>query len=161
MKHFKRLALFVLLSAFFAAQTAADNREKPGNMPMPPSPPSILSLASDLDFTAEQITKLVYIEKNSKKLTLKIQEEFKKLMKEMQNEMDKDTPDHAKIYTIIDKMSLNHGAMMKTMIEDMLSIKAVLTKDQNKKMKNLFNKNAPGRQGRPIADDMDKPGGPR
>jgi Spy/CpxP family protein refolding chaperone len=138
MKHFKSFALVFTLSAVFSFQTLAGGMGKHGDMPMSPGLPSILNMAEELDFTPEQVTKLMVIEKNSKKSMTKIMEEFKKLMSQMQEEIDKDAPDRAKINMIIEKISSNHSAMLLARTDDMLSILSVLTKKQREKMKKAF-----------------------
>ncbi len=150
MKLFKAVTLFVLFSAALSGPAAAQSPVNPGNMP-PPGPPSILNLAAELDFTPAQVIKLMAIEKNSRKLMEKIITEFKKLMGRMRDEMDSETPDQTKINALIDKMSANNSAMLHARTEDMLAIKAVLTKEQREKMKKFFHKMPMG--GRP-------PGGP-
>ena len=140
MKHFKRITLFVIVTLTFAAACAAENRGNPGPMRKIPGPPSILNLAAELDFTPEQVSKLMAIEKNSKIEMTRSTEEFRKLMTRMQEEMDKDVIDRLKVEAIIEKIAANHKAMLTARTNDMMAIKSVLTKEQNKKMKNMFKK---------------------
>lgn len=149
MKLFKRMTLFLIVTLAFAAACAAENRGNPGPMQKMPGPPSILNLAAELDFTPEQVSKLMAIEKNSKIEMTRITEEFRKLMTRMQEEMDKDVIDRPKVDAIIEKIAANHKAMLTARTNDMIAIKSVLTKEQNKKMKNMFKKVMKGGPGGP------------
>jgi Spy/CpxP family protein refolding chaperone len=142
MRLFIGAAIVLLITTVIPAASMADDTGRPGPWHVPPVPPSILNLAADLDFTPAQVEKLMEIEKNSKKNMEMIQEEFKKLMARMQDEMEKDNTDTVKINALIDKMSLNHTAMLKARTRDMLAIKAVLTKQQREKMRKIFKRPA-------------------
>jgi Spy/CpxP family protein refolding chaperone len=156
MKNLSKTVVFSALMVLIFTASYAGGPDKSGNMPMAPSgPPSILTFAVDLDLTAEQISKLMDVEKASKKSMEKIMKEFKKLMSQMQNEMDRDNPDRTKIDAIIDSISANHGSMMRARTYDMLAIKSILTKEQNKKMKTLFGRMMHEKHNGPPSMEMD------
>jgi Spy/CpxP family protein refolding chaperone len=141
--------LFVVIVLLFAAVVFADPGSKPNDMPMMPSgpprvgpgmQPSILNFAVELDLTAVQMEKLINIEKISSVKAKESMKEMKKLMEQMLEESEKDSPDEKIIDQIINKIAENHRVFMKQRFLDMQQIKAILTKEQQKKLKKLIEK---------------------
>jgi len=93
------------------------------------SPKMILSMASELNLTTEQMEKIKKIaDAIPKKGDNK--DEMKKNMDAIKDEMNKDTPDEAKIIDIMTKINEKHLDAMKKRIHTALAVRAVLTKDQ-------------------------------
>ncbi len=99
-------------------------------------PKMALAMASELNLTADQMEKL-------KKLDSEMPEKgvnrdgMKKDRDAMKAELEKDSPDEAKIADMMKKMSEKHQAAMKQRVHTMLAVKAVLTKGQWEKLKKM------------------------
>jgi Spy/CpxP family protein refolding chaperone len=139
--------LFVVIVLLFAAVVFAGPGSKPNDMPMMPSgqphvgpgmQPSILNFAVELDLAAAQVEKLISIEKISSVKMKESMKEMRKLMEQMLKETEKDSPDEKIIDQIINNIAENHKVFMKQRFFDMQQIKAVLTKEQQKKIKKLI-----------------------
>ncbi|HRU40264.1 MAG TPA: periplasmic heavy metal sensor [Candidatus Goldiibacteriota bacterium] len=89
----------------------------------------ILSMASELNLTAEQMEKLKKLA-DEKKIHYANRDEMKKYREEMRAEMQKEKPDQAKIDLIIDRMAEKKKAAMKQRSAHMLKVHEILTKEQ-------------------------------
>jgi Spy/CpxP family protein refolding chaperone len=138
------LLLFcLLLSApfIFSAAAASDDHTD-----MPPEPPSgmqnpgmhamsVLNFASDLNITGDQFEKLKALEKESSTADNALLKQLDSFMNDMRNELDKDEPDMKKLDAITDQIASLNKEMLKSRISNMLKIRSVLTRDQQKKLK--------------------------
>ncbi len=101
----------------------------------PSGPPSILNLAVELNLSGEQFEKLKALEKESKPVEEKFRKETIKNMDAMRDEMDKDKPSEEKLDAIIEKIAQGHKQMLTHQTRNMLKMKSILTKQQQKMMK--------------------------
>ena len=139
---FAALAIIMLASAALCAENPpmpGDQHCAPGGMP-PGHGISILNFAEELNLTGEQFEKLKAIEKESAAAEEKLARETRSLMEELRRETDKDNPDGKKLADIIDRITANHKAMLTSHVHDMIKIKSVLTKEQQKALKEMFQK---------------------
>ena len=93
------------------------------------SPKAILAMASELNLTSDQFEKIKAIEKDSPKKAFD-KDAAKANREDLKAEFEKDAPDEAKIAGIMAKMSETRQAAIKAKIHEMITVKAVLTKDQ-------------------------------
>jgi Spy/CpxP family protein refolding chaperone len=98
------------------------------------SPKMILGMASELNLTADQMEKIKKIaDETPEKAGNK--DEMKNESDAIKEEMDKDSPDEAKIVGIMTKINDKHLTAMKAGIHTALEVRAVLTKDQREILK--------------------------
>jgi Spy/CpxP family protein refolding chaperone len=99
-------------------------------------PKMILSMASELNLTTDQMDKIKKIADGLPKKGDN-KDEMKKDRDAIKEEMDKDSPDEAKIVDIMTKIADKRVAAMKTRIHTELAVRAVLTKDQIAQLKKM------------------------
>lgn len=97
-------------------------------------PKMVLAMASELNLTAEQMEKLKKISADMPEKGDKM-EEMMKDREALHAEMQKETPDEAKINAMIDKMAEKHKAAIKAKLKIKLAVDAVLTKEQKEILK--------------------------
>lgn len=148
-------ALFVLLLSvpsfiLYAGMAPAFNDgPKPDGLPPmapggprgPMQPPSILNFADELNLTGDQFDKIKAIEKASSAVEEKNRKLMRENMEKMKSEIDKDSPDEKKLDAIIAEMSVLQKEMMTNQVHNMLKFKMVLTKEQQKILKDMFKRN--------------------
>jgi Spy/CpxP family protein refolding chaperone len=103
-----------------------------GNMMM--GPKMVLSMASELNLTADQMDKLKKVTDDMPDKGAKM-DEMENNMKAMKEELQKDTPDEAKIDSMIDKMAEKHKAAIKNRIKTVQAVNGILTKEQKEILK--------------------------
>jgi Spy/CpxP family protein refolding chaperone len=142
------LVLFVVFFAVAVSVAIADPGQPPPGMApsgppddmgfMSPGQPSIMNFVIELNLTSGQYEKLKAIEKVSRENMKKCMEELRFNMDAMRDELEKNMPDEKKLDVIIEKIAEDHRMVLKYMVRDMLSIKAVLTPEQQKILKKLM-----------------------
>ena len=131
MKKFLPIVLTMLFVTVFSMVLFADQKEGSKNEGFNGmyNPKTLLKMAADLNLTSDQFEKLKVIIKDSVK-----KDENKDAEKtedgSLKAEMEKDTPDEAKVSEILTKMSEKHLAETKAKIHNALTVRAILTKDQ-------------------------------
>lgn len=126
----------------------------PGNPGGPMHPPSILNFAEELNLTGDQFEKIKAIEKESSAIEAKNLKLMRKNMEDMRTELDKDSPDEKKLDAIIARLSDLHREMMTNQMHNMLKFKMLLTREQQKTLKDKFKRIGMGvRKGFPGRDE--------
>jgi|GEM_PF-3544401 Spy/CpxP family protein refolding chaperone len=113
----------------------------PGGPGGPMRQPSILNFADELNLTGDQFDKIKAIEKESSPVEEKNRKLMRKNMEKMKSEIEKDSPDEKKLDAIIAEMSVLQKEMMTNQVHNMLKFKMVLTKEQQKMLKDMFKRN--------------------
>lgn len=134
---FLAVVLFVFAAASFAqADGSCAKMGMGGGMDgkMMMSPKMVLAMASELNLTTDQMERLKKITDETPAKGA-VKDDMKADMEAMKAEMQKDTPDEAKINTIMDKMADNHKAAMKNRLKTVLAVHAILTKEQREILK--------------------------
>lgn len=100
-------------------------------------PKMVLSMASELNLTAEQMGKL---KKISDEIPVKdsIMVASKADRDSLKAEMKKDAPDENKLNAVIDKINNSHKTAMKSRTKAVLAVRAVLTKEQLEKLRKIM-----------------------
>ncbi|MCE5299615.1 MAG: periplasmic heavy metal sensor [Spirochaetia bacterium] len=106
-----------------------------GAMGMNPS--RILSMASELNLTTDQMEKLKKIADTTPEKGTHRQE-MSKEMNELKAELEKEKPDQAKIDTMIDRITQKRAAAMKERVKISLEVSSVLTKEQKEILKKMM-----------------------
>jgi Spy/CpxP family protein refolding chaperone len=107
----------------------------------PMQPPSILNFAEELNLTGDQFDKIRAIEKETSTIEETNRKLMRKNMDKMQSEIDKAFPDEKKLDAIIAEMSVLQKEMMTNQVHNILKFKMVLTKEQQKMLKDMFRRN--------------------
>jgi Spy/CpxP family protein refolding chaperone len=131
------MLLFALSAAVCADGKAGFGKDRGGMMMgagMMMNPKMLLSMAAELNLTADQMDKLKTMAADMPAIGSK-KDGIKKDMEDFKAEMQKDAPDQDKINAMIDKMADSHKAAMKERIKNALAVRAVLTKDQREILK--------------------------
>jgi Spy/CpxP family protein refolding chaperone len=132
MKRMGFIVMSLMLLLAFSAIVSAEGNDgcsMKGRMAMGIGPKMVLAMASELNLTTDQMDKLKKIsddmtEQNGKN------GDMKKQMEEMKAEMQKDSPDEAKIDALIDKAAEQHKTAIKARIKVIQSVSAILTSQQ-------------------------------
>jgi|GEM_PF-1173453 Spy/CpxP family protein refolding chaperone len=136
--------IIILFSAvpFFASAIPPDGQnvtqEGPGDSVGILGPEGIFRFVVELKLTDEQLNKLHSIKDSGKREVFKSHNEMMLTVWDIQDEIKKDNPDKAKLYAFSDKIAEEQKKIARLRIDQMLSVKAVLTPEQFSKLISLI-----------------------
>lgn len=99
-----------------------------------------LSNAADLGLTDEQIEKIKTLKYSTKKILIKNKADIEILALDIEEGLRKDEIDVSAVNSLIDKKFTLKAQTAKELVEAFANLKKILTKDQIKKMKDIWSK---------------------
>ncbi|MFC1848691.1 Spy/CpxP family protein refolding chaperone [candidate division CSSED10-310 bacterium] len=130
-----------LLLITFTFAAAGGRMHRGDHQGMPGTPAQFFKIhASDLDLSDKQLTNIEQICAPVEKETIQLRADIQILRTDIQAEMDKEKPDRAKVFALIDDVSKLESQLHKSHITVRLDINEILTPEQQEKVKTFHQK---------------------